>query len=1156
MLKRSLLALLSIILIVSADNLQSQEDAKEHNIDYMGGKASVFLDLNAREDLTITTIEADTLNEPPLTPGWWTRGIAAGSDLDEDGQKEIIITDYSINGIHIYECTGDNTFEWVATYEDPFTTYTTTPRHVITADLDQNGRGEIIFLGMRDPLEPFNGLNVLEWDGIPGSDTYTRYVIPIGLDGPDGGTLDRYYGDRTLNVGDVDNDGFPEIMISINGSDNASDVFLIAQVMGEFEMGDADLALEYINVRSLSGDFNGSPWGQPNWGDMDGDGLNEVYFLAWDHATMLTVEVEDFDIYMLQSIVELDSAYTDKVVYGTTHVTDVDGDGRTELYGGMYNSGWFFQVTADDVADIGFENGDIAIYDGGHAYWDVTGGDVNGDGVEELFSIEYDHARITQWTWNGVELIPTLLYEWTDLMGGFSLDYAGDLDGDGNPELVQGFLETPYSELNPSGHIFAIIEIGDVPVGQVQFSVDMEVQEAQGAFDPTTDVVELRGSFNAGGQDPALVMLEAGNTGIYTASFDFQQYEFPSTHTYNFVIVKPEVEIPELDGLPREFIYAGVSQVLPTVYFDDDDEIDEELEPWVINIFIEAGGIFDWDNQLGMDLSATTGYDADYDHPEPPLPPTEYAQMYFPHPDWDIPIGPNFRTDIRELISLSDTVVIWDFDFITDIPFLPIFMDFEEGSNPPEVSTFILEDLTSGVVYDLNEGMIIDYESEEPGVRHFRLHIGNGSNATMTRIFDPGWHLFSLPIIPTENSIWDVLEPGATENFYVYEYYALDGYQTVDRLYRGVGYWLATLADLSVQVEGGADQSQFNEWLDFGWNLISNPFISSRPIHTMQIEFNDELYDFQTAVNNGWISNAIYGYEAGGYHQAFDLTPWNGYWLFAMEHGLHLVMDYEQGLNAIDPRESRSEDEWYLTVKTHQENNADLITEIGVHPDATIGFDVALDAPEPPISPTPASVSSYFVHQNWNEFLGTRYNRDIRSPLLMNDEHTWEMTVSSEPGDVVLSWTYEEGTFPDSLHFTLTDVEGGQVVDMLNQDTYPFNNVSGESIFLVEARRAYVGLDPSMLPIEYVLHQNYPNPFNPSTTLAYGLPDMTHVRMRILNLLGQEIALLVDEEQTAGWHDCSWSGLDREGHLVDAGVYFAQIDMGSESRIVKMLLMK
>ncbi len=424
-------------------------------------------------------------------PGYQTRGISAGSDLDNDGLKEVIVTDYQVHGVHIFEGTADNTLEWVATLADDSTTYWATPRSVITGDLDGNGRGEVIWMGMRAAEEPYNGIQVWEWDGVDGSDVYERYVLNIEIDGVE---VDRYYGEYPVNVGDVDQDGVTELLIANNGSDHAYDVFMIASVDGTFESGFFSLVTEYV-VDQNAGIFGGSPWGCPNMGDLDGDGDLEALFLAWDHLTLLVVEATGEDSYELQTAVMIDSAFTDKANYGQTFVADVDGNGHDEIYGGAYSAGWLWSVTAgDDASDISFENGDITIISDFGATWDITGGDIDADGVPELYTVDYSHARIYGYTYDAGVWEQEVVQNWSGTMGGFALDFGEDIDGDNHAEIIQGFLEVPGTTGNPEGYVFAVTEFAaDYTVGVAEWNVitpaDYKLaQNYPNPFNPNTTI--------------------------------------------------------------------------------------------------------------------------------------------------------------------------------------------------------------------------------------------------------------------------------------------------------------------------------------------------------------------------------------------------------------------------------------------------------------------------------------------------------------------------------------------------------------------------------------------------------------------------------------------------------------------------------------------
>ena len=90
------------------------------------------------------------------------------------------------------------------------------------------------------------------------------------------------------------------------------------------------------------------------------------------------------------------------------------------------------------------------------------------------------------------------------------------------------------------------------------------------------------------------------------------------------------------------------------------------------------------------------------------------------------------------------------------------------------------------------------------------------------------------------------------------------------------------------------------------------------------------------------------------------------------------------------------------------------------------------------------------------------------------------------------------------------------------------------------------------LPEGFSLEQNYPNPFNPSTTIEFSIPFSAEVSLKIYNLLGQEIATLINEkEMSDGDHRISW-----DAESVSNGTYIYRITAGSFSLSKKMVLLK
>ena len=92
---------------------------------------------------------------------------------------------------------------------------------------------------------------------------------------------------------------------------------------------------------------------------------------------------------------------------------------------------------------------------------------------------------------------------------------------------------------------------------------------------------------------------------------------------------------------------------------------------------------------------------------------------------------------------------------------------------------------------------------------------------------------------------------------------------------------------------------------------------------------------------------------------------------------------------------------------------------------------------------------------------------------------------------------------------------------------------------------------PNTTPTEFVLNQNYPNPFNPSTKISWQSPVSSMQTLKVYDVLGNEVAALVDEYKPAGKYEVEFNASS-----LASGIYFYRIQAGSFVDTKKMILLK
>lgn len=96
-----------------------------------------------------------------------------------------------------------------------------------------------------------------------------------------------------------------------------------------------------------------------------------------------------------------------------------------------------------------------------------------------------------------------------------------------------------------------------------------------------------------------------------------------------------------------------------------------------------------------------------------------------------------------------------------------------------------------------------------------------------------------------------------------------------------------------------------------------------------------------------------------------------------------------------------------------------------------------------------------------------------------------------------------------------------------------------------------VSVEEETIADQFRLEQNYPNPFNPSTVISYSVPTSSFINLKVYDILGNEVTVLVNEEKQAGSYEIDFNATDLNG-----GVYFYQLTTNNFVDTKKMILIK
>ena len=138
----------------------------------------------------------------------------------------------------------------------------------------------------------------------------------------------------------------------------------------------------------------------------------------------------------------------------------------------------------------------------------------------------------------------------------------------------------------------------------------------------------------------------------------------------------------------------------------------------------------------------------------------------------------------------------------------------------------------------------------------------------------------------------------------------------------------------------------------------------------------------------------------------------------------------------------------------------------------------------------------------------------------------------------------------DTHTSTWATISNANINSSNNTVTFSTSNI-GNSFILTGDSPTSVETSNDLVVESFTLEQNYPNPFNPSTTIKYQISDVGFVTLKVYDVLGNEVALLVNEKKEVGSYEVNF-----DASKLSSGVYIYQLNVNEFINTKKMVLLK
>ena len=554
-----------------------------------------------------------------------------------------------------------------------------------------------------------------------------------------------------------------------------------------------------------------------------------------------------------------------------------------------------------------------------------------------------------------------------------------------------------------------------------------------------------------------------------------------------------------------------------TWVLDDDPDITYDDFPLANQILLSLGFSTNYDNTnnwIVTNNGPVIGYASHGIHSSPPMPPTYILDTLM----FEYSLGASLSTyESFNCVSFGESR--WDQGLLSDF----IHMEGTGGSGTVQepYSDGCTQVSATFPSYAMGYSIV---DAQYHGIAYIawqNLVVGDPLTSlkaiTVSNEADSAWQLVSVPVGLNDYSK-AVVFPTAAAN--IYKYVPGTGYVNTTTLANGPGYWTKFNYNQTL-THSGLIIDTLSIGISTGWNIIGS------------LSYN--VVAAEICTNPSGIISAIYAYDNGYVPLTNDgdlIKPGVGYWVYANNSG-NVILSETCGMQKITsyPQIDLASLDKFIITDSNGKQQSLYVGNLEVEPTLE-NFDWSMPPPVPELG--------FDARFNYGEII---------------------KVVSTDSGEVDLEILVETNSYPITLSWEINPENGieysfisdsgfGKISKIhIKNGQAEFNKNAQGSIKLFG--KVSDSFTLNQVPNKFELYQNYPNPFNPVTTIKYDIIKSQDVKLAVYDILGREVATLVNEQQQPGSYEIKFDATN-----VSSGIYFYQLKAGDFIDTKKMILIK